>query len=175
MADAAPVPPIDRHKLKQAADKLAVLLNDFQSGGLTLTSYGDGWHVFPGSGWDGRRYALVDNPHGYWDTTEVNGPDPAAPAPEASLVDRLRAITAEVEALTASRMSALAEDPRSVGRALCASRYQTHVFGLVACCQREDGHPGVHTCTLPDTLATNLGLSESARSWQWMTWDEVKS
>jgi hypothetical protein len=134
----SPAPPIDRHKLKQAADKLAELLNDFQTGGLALTSaYGDGWRVIPGTGWDDRRYALVDNPHGYWDTTQVNGPDPES---EPSLADRLRVLAAEVEALTAQPEPAVAR---------CESEFATPASGRVRC-RLVVGHADVHLAPGPE-------------------------
>lgn len=64
------------------------------------------------------------------------------------------------------------KDEEPPGRAQCASRYQTGVLDLVACCQREPGHEGLHATTIPDPVAEGMGMCGPGR-WQWRTGDEV--
>lgn len=147
-------PPIDRVKLKQAADKLAALLNDFRTGGLQITEGDqDEWLVHPEGDWQRGVYARVGDPHGYWDTTEVNGPDPE---PMRSWADRLRVLVAEMEALTA---------PCADGR--CTSRYRPGPTGISVRCEREAGHDGTHLSPVDSSG------SFRAQQWMWTSEHEV--
>lgn len=90
----------DARALKAAADRLALLLNDLKAAGFGVERSDRGWGVVPSPA-DGHAgaCAVVDDPHGYWDTTEMRVAFGVAPAAAESLADRLRAIAAELEAL----------------------------------------------------------------------------